>query len=291
MTKQSLLLRVGSIVLTGMLTGCNGGGGGGDSGNTPAAGNTTDVIDNLNQTYTGGSRYHSLYATDGSQQSTAVYGCGYEAFSTRAVLESEARTQGGTISVSTPDEWSGAVGSESIHFKKIGDGIMVDSRNAQETDISLYLPILLAEHMTVIEFSSPKNGLNPLAKVLAATKDATIPSDSKCTVGTAPTIPQDAINGQWNGYRMDYSPTTGSGSTTSANMTCTAQSCNISGMTTSPVILSEFKTGTWRTASGSRKLAGASITADQKLLSVFLCNSPIDESKTLESCSFFTFKR
>lgn len=282
---------MGSIVLTGMLTGCNGGGGGGDSGNTPAAGNTTDVIDTLNQTYGGGKRYHSLYATDGSQQSTATYGCGYETFLTRAELESSARSNGGTISISTSDEWSGSAGSESIHFKKVGDGIMVDSRDAVETDISLYLPVLVAEHMTVIEFSAAKNGLNALAKVLASTKDTSIPSDSKCTVGTAPAIAQDAINGQWNGYRMDYSPTTGSGSTISANMTCTAQSCNISGLTTTPVILSEFKTGTWRTASGSRQLAGASITADQKLLSVFLCNSPLDESKTLENCSFFTFKR
>ncbi len=272
-----------------LLAGCNGGGS--DGGNAPAAGNTTDVIDTLIQSYSGGSRYISLKATDGPQQSSPAHGCGREDFLTKAVLESDISKQGGTIFTSSPDEWRGAVGDESIHFKKIGDGIMVDSRDAQETDISLYLPKLLAEHMTVIEFSAAKNGLNALARVLASTKDTTIPSDGKCTVGTLPTIAKEAINGQWTGYRMDVSPTTRSGSTTSANMTCTAESCDISGLTASPVILSEFSSGTWRTASGSRQLAGASITANQKLLSAFLCNSPLDESKTLENCSFFTFKR
>jgi hypothetical protein len=28
-----------------------------------------------------------------------------------------------------------------------------------------------------------------------------------------------------------------------------------------------------------------------QLASVFLCNSPLDEKKTFENCSFFTFKR
>jgi hypothetical protein len=280
---------VSGVACAILLAGCNGGGS--DGGNAPAAGNATDVIDTLIQSYSGGSRYISLNATDGPLQSSPAHGCSREDFSTRAVLESDVSKQGGTIFASS--RMSGVEQSamnQSIS-RKLAMAFMVDSRDAQETDISLYLPQLLAEHMTVIEFSAAKNGLNAMAKVLASTKDATIPSDGKCSVGTLPTIAKEAINGQWNGYRMDYSPTTKSGSTTNVNMTCTAQSCDISGLTTSPVILSEFSNGTWRTASGSRQLAGASITADQKLLSAFCVIRHWDESKTLENCSFFTFKR
>jgi hypothetical protein len=219
-------------------------------------------------------------------------------FPDRATTEAEVLKQGGSVTSSSSTEWCGTAAGESICLKQIDKVFVIDSRTAQQNYVELYMTGLVTNRMTFIYFDSHNynfsNGqYEPLAVVETSSRDTSIPEGAAgCSNQIQPTQTKDAIDGNWTGYKATYDPLTINGSTAAATVSCLNQSCTISDIPGVTFTLSDFRSGgTWKTAAGAQKLAGATISADRQLLSMFVCNAPLDESKTFENCSFFTLKR
>lgn len=254
-----------------------------------------DVFD-LNSHRAGGNR--SVDSTISNITKGSGNGCGYSYPRTRVESDQLMQQSGGSTTLSTFTEWCGAATGQTACIKGFGKLLVDDELLSVEVrTIRLNMMELMPGHWTVIEFNSlefnpfGKNG--PMTNVSAVRSDAIVGPSVVCDRSVQPTQIKEAINGSWVGYKATYSPDTMVGSTATATVSCASQICIInssSGATS--VNLSSFDfTGVWATAFGAPKLAGALMTGDHQLLSMFVCNSPLDEAKTFENCSFFTFKR
>ena len=284
------------LLFTVLLIGCGGGGGG--SGSSSNGGATPDLFQSLStNVFTGG--YRSVSKVVADTGNTTITSCGYQgAFYDRATIEAELLKQGGSVTISTSTEWCGTAAGETGCIKQFDKVFVIDSRSAQQNTVDLYMTGLVANRMTVITFDSLtynfSNGkYEPLAVVETSSRDASIPEGAAgCSNQIQPTQTNDAINGNWTGYKATYDPLTIKVSTAAATVSCVNQSCTTSDLPGVTVTLSDFRSGgTWEAAAGAPRLAGATISADRQLLSMFVCNAPLDESKTFENCSFFTLKR
>lgn len=268
-----------------LLLACGGGGGGSSSSSTPA----TDVIANYIAVAIGGQQKIGVDVTEASP--TYTNGCGFSSFaaSDHATFEQQLRTMGATILVSSPTEFCATLNGETDCMKQINQAVVSDSRLPSSTAIKIYMPGLLANRYTNVVFNG--DSVNGITNVFAKTKDSTIGTGGACT-STQPLQTSGAVNGSWSGYQLNYSPISKTGTTSAATATCTNQNCTIVGSRSASFVLTDFNNiGGWRTAIGASFLAGASISSDLQLLSMFTCSTPLDKTKSLENCSFFTFKR
>jgi hypothetical protein len=228
-----------------------------------------------------------------------INSCGYmEPFYDRATTEESLAKVGGYVTSSSSTEWCGTGAGESGCLKQFGRVFVFDSRyqSPQQTTIDLYMTGLLANRMTVIKYDSHtynfSNGeYEPTTIVESSSLDTSILKGYTNCIDQQPTQTKDAIDGNWTGYKATYSPITMNGATAAATVSCVNQSCTTFDSAGVTFTLPDFNSGTWKTADGAPKLAGAAISADRQLLSMFVCSAPLDESKTFENCSFFTLKR
>ena len=146
---------------------------------------------------------------------------------------------------------------------------------------------LVPNHETWISYSSTDN----FANIRSATKNSSITQAQNCPQ-PATTQTADAINGAWTGYKLSYALTSKTGTSTVASLNCANQVCTITdGASTVAALPSFSSSGAWKTAVGASKFVGASISSDKSLLSMFVCNAPLDESRTFDNCGFYSFKR
>jgi len=259
---------------------------------SPASSNT-DLFQALAENVIlGGSRMVTTSVSDSTFSAGA--GCGYKSpyvAYDRATLESLAVAQGIRVTASTQNEFCGSNGTYTECLKKIDNIFVMDTHDDILDDyaIEIYLTGLTKSHMTNVSFDT----MTKRARVESLSKDTSITNGSTCLSSLMPVAQyKEYINGNWVGYKANYAPSTKTGSTEAAKLSCTNQVCSILDSTTVTFTLSRFDTdGVWQTASGSSKLVGASLTVDRQLLSMFACNAPLDEAKTFENCSFYTFKR
>lgn len=249
-----------------------------------------EVFEGLIAATNGGYRASGVSITDGSSSSTIS--CGYGSYVTtnsasfRALLEQTVVNAGGTVNVSTQKEWCGTAGGETNCVKQIDNAIVVETQSSAITSVQVHLPGLLNDRLTTIKFD---NKSNKIALISSRSKDAAIVSGS-CSNAAQPSPLKDAINGNWTGYEFTYSTAGRVGLTSPSGMSCASQSCTFSSGGVLPPF--DFSSTTfWRTSNGASTAAGAVLSTDLQLLSMFVCNSPLDEAKTFQNCRFFSLKR
>lgn len=248
----------------------------------------SDVFELFIASDNGGYRNRLISIADSIGSSSTS--CGYTKIETangttfRAMLEDSVRNSGGNVILSNPSEWCGTAMSETNCIKQFDNVIVVDGRKDASTNIEIRMLGLLSGQSSVVKFDSSSRG----ATLSSVTKDASVTSGSCSNTGQT-TPNSDAINGSWTGYEFSYTSTTRSGATTPRSMSCANQVCTLSTGVTLPIF--SFSKGTWKTQAGGASIAGAVLTPGFQLLSMFLCNAPLDQARTLESCGFYTFKR
>lgn len=256
-----------------------------------------DVFD-LNNHHAGGSRSSSVNTTKGGGQS-----CGYASLLSRAEMGQRLQQAGGSVTLSNLTEWCGTLAGQTACMKGFGK-LLVTTEPYSSTGqvVTLYMTELLPNHWTEVEFDNLGFNNKPTTNISAVNSDASVLDGAACSFSSLPVLSKEFINGEWIGYKATYSLSSTVGSTSLATASCFNQVCTVN--TSSDVIsinLSSFNLvsrygspasgGVWTTASGASQLAGATMTGDRQLLSMFICNTPLDQAKTFDNCSFFTFKR
>ena len=186
---------------------------------------------------------------------------------------------------STPTKWCGTASGQTGCYIQADKIFVIDSRSGLTTDVEIDMPGLVADRMTVVKYNS---------QYLAATmetrsRDATRTNSLNCPTMVSQSA--NAIDGNWVGYKAMYDTSAKTAASTSVSITCTNLACTLTDAPTSTVALSQLYNGTWSTSANAPKYAGASISDDRQLLSMFVCSAPLIESQALASCSFYTFKR
>ena len=243
----------------------------------------SELFDALASELNGGFRTRGALVTDGTPELVDV--CGISTVSTREEAEAQLRGAGGTITSSTPTEFCGTLEAESACFKLLGNVIVIDDRMPGLTVVDLTLTGLLPGRATEVAYGSD---FGP-AIIGSRTRDPSI-RDVPCSNASLPTPTRAAINGNWYGYEFAYSLASRSGTTTPSTMRCANLTCSVLGGTSATFTLSADPLP-WHTVQGAPRVAGMEISTDLQLLSMFVCSSPLDESKTFESCAFYTFRR
>lgn len=234
-----------------------------------------------------GLRYVGVDVADGTQNSSSV-GCGYTdpPPSSRSSFESLLESYGVSITTSTTTEICGSVSGVNACYRLIGGSYALQAQDPSYTEIELYLPQLIAGHMTSIEYSSDGG-----AKMASVQSDSSIPSSGSCTPQLI-TQPASAIDGVWRGYKARYFPSLGTGSTITASLNCSNQLCSVTdsqGDTASIQFSQQSSSGVWKGPTGATTNARAVMSPDKQLLSLYVCPSPLVESSAIENCSFYTF--
>jgi hypothetical protein len=192
---------------------------------------------------------------------------------------------GGTVVSSTPTKWCGIASGETSCFIKSDKIFIIDSRTAQSTNVEIYMPGLVADRMTVVSYDSENSDVS----IETNSRDSTRTDSSNCPAMVSQTA--NAIDGNWSGYKATYDLNAKTAASISVSISCVNRVCTLSDAPAATVALSQLNNGTWTTSANAPKYAGASISDDRQLLSVFVCSSPLIESQALASCSFYTFKR
>lgn len=241
----------------------------------------TDVFQAFSAT-AGGYRDRGVYPTKASSK----IGCGtVDSIPDRSTLNQFVANSGGNVIVSTSTEWCGQIGSELNCLKKFDNVVVTDQRIGTAIEIEIFLQGLLPNRMTTVSYSSNLRE----SEVSSRTLDSSVFS-SACSNSGQPTQAKEAINGDWAGYSVKYSPTSKVASLTANAMACRAQSCTILGAGSTTFTLSS--TVLWRTAPGATQLAGGAVSSDLALASMFVCNiATLDPARTFDDCTFFSFKR
>ena len=281
--QRKILVKVAICLSIFLISACGGGGGGG--GSSAAFDLIKEIFDN---TMVGGYQTVGSSINDGLNSSGSV-GCGFSAndANSQPVADSKIIGLGGKVNSSTPVEYCATVNGEVGCFKKIEKAYIEDGRSGASIIVNMTLTGLVQNHETRVDF----NSVNNYATMESVTKNSSITTGVNCPYPTG-TQTADAINGAWSGYKISYNTNTKSGVSAVATVNCSGQVCTVTDGTTTTATLSTFSNyGVWRTASGASKFSGASISSDKLLLSMFVCSAPLDESKTFDSCAFYTLKR
>ena len=185
--------------------------------------------------------------------------------------------------------------------------LILDDSNSNDREVEIYMTGLVENAFTMIDFRSYAGyslEIESHSKVTLpsnisscpalATQSPTSTNDWRTTtgVGGIRTQPSNAIDGNWTGYKASYSTSSWIGTTAPASLTCVNQSCTVSDSSNSVIELQQqYGGGAWKTAVNAPKIAGAALSEDRRLLSLYLCNQPLIKSEMLNMCSFYTFKR
>lgn len=235
-----------------------------------------------------GYRSVGVDVTDGTQDISSV-GCGYTdpLPSPRSSFESLLSDLGASITTSTTTTICASMGNESFCSRLIGGSYALQSDEPGYSEIDLYLPQLIAGHMTSIEYFSGDG----LAKMSSVQSDLSYSSDGTCAQQSI-TQPASAIDGVWRGYKARYFPSLGTGLTNTAALNCSNQLCTVTdsqGDTASIQFSQQSSNGVWKGPTGATTNARAVMSLDKQLLSLYVCPAPLVESSAIENCSFFTF--
>lgn len=235
-----------------------------------------------------GYRHVGVDVTDGTQNSSSV-GCGYAdpLPSSRSSFESLLINYGATITSSTTTAICASMSGESSCSRLIGGSYALQAQGPSYSEIELYLPQLIAGHMTSIEYSSS----NGVANMSSVQSDLSYSSGGSCAQQSI-TQPASAIDGVWRGYKTRYFPSLGTGSTITASLNCSNQLCSVTdsqGDTASIQFSQQSSNGVWKGPTGATTNARAVMSLDKQLLSLYVCPAPLVESSAIENCSFYTF--
>jgi hypothetical protein len=260
--------------------------------------NPIDVFE-LAWHHSGGSRFNSITVTENSPFINGSKGCGYGYQRSRAETEQNVLQSGGSVVVSNFTEWCGSLAGQTACIKAFDRLLVsVEPWSPQQTITTLYMTDLLPDHWTEIEFDNLAfnafGAARPETNVSAVSRDTSVGEGANCDISAQPTQSNEAINGVWVGYKATYSPSTMTGSTSPATLSCVSQVCTInalSGATSVNLSIFDSTKLAWAADSGAPKMAGAAITGDGQLLSMYICNVPLDKATAFDNCSFFTFKR
>ena len=275
--KNTIKLTLASSAMV-LLTACGGGGDGGGGGTT------SSVFQYIQANTFSGSTTVGLQINDDTQSYSS--GCGISSpIGDQATTEARLATLGGTILTSTPTKWCATASGETGCYIQADKVYVIDSRNGLTTDIEIGMPGLVANRKTVVEYNSQ----NLDATIYTTTLDSTRTNALNCPAMA--TQSADAVDGNWSGYKATYDSNTKTAASVTASISCTNRVCTLSDAPTTTITLSQLNNGTWSTSANAPKYAGASISDDRQLLSVFVCSAPLIESQALASCGFYTFKR
>ena len=243
----------------------------------------SDVFDAYFAAAGGGFRHRGIQVTDAAGSTRT--GCVVTTTVSRSDIEATVAQRGGRITASTPTLWCGSIGSDSVCLRQFGNVVVYEETDTGYAFSGAYLTGMFSDKFSVVEKDT--SDVTPNAYYYARTRDPSMTSPNPCP--SEPSIPANAINGNWTGYSFNYSPAAHAGFTALATMSCTNPTCSILGTSSATV---SFTQGVpWKTASGVAPLAGATMSSDQTLVSAFICNAPLDESRTFENCTFYTFRR
>lgn len=259
-----------------LLGACGGGGGGGG-----ASSSVFDYI--LANTFSGYTEV-GLRINDDTESSSS--GCGVNSpISDQSTVEANVASLGGTVITSTPTKWCGTASGQTGCYIQADKIFITDLRTAQSTDIEINMPGLVADRMTVVDYKSQ----NLAAAIQSRSRDSTRTDALNCPAMV--TQPANAIDGNWSGYKATYDVNSKTAASVSTSISCVNRVCSLSDAPAATIALSQLNNGTWSTSANAPKYAGASISDDRQLLSVFVCNAPLIESQAFTGCGFYTFKR
>ena len=264
-----------------MLMAC---GGGSSSGTPPVVGASSALFQALQaNTYSG---YTDVGSNINDSSSNSSSGCGiYSPVSDQAAVEAKITSLGGTVGASTPTKWCGTASGVTSCLLQFDKFFVSDVRAAQVNMLQIDMPGLVSDSRTVVKYISQDSS----ASIRTETRDSTRMNSSNCPVMATQTA--NAIDGSWLGYKATYNTSNWTGTSTSVNISCVNQVCTLSDAPTTTITLRQVNNGTWSTIANAQKYAGASVSDDRQLLSLFVCSAPLIEAQTFASCSFYTFKR
>lgn len=256
-----------------------------------------DVFE-LTWNHSGGSRFNAITVTENSAFINGGKGCGYGYQLSRAEMEQNIHQAGGSVDTSNFTEWCGSLAGQTACIKAFDRLLVaVEPWSPQRRITTLYMTDLLPDHWTEIEFDNLAfnafGPAGPATNVSAVSRDASVGEGANCDMSAQATQAKEAINDVWVGYKAIYSPSTMTGSTSPATLSCVSQVCTINTLSGSTSVdLSNFDSSKllWAAAPRASKMAGAAMTGDGQLLSMYVCNAPLDKTTAFDNCSFFTFK-
>ncbi len=245
-----------------------------------------------------------------SNINTPLHGCGFDGSKTatydQSFMTKLATSNGVTINESNATKWCAGAGDQFHCLMDFGTILIQDSRGTN-TFITIDMIGLIDGAVTQVIYDSVHgSSISSRSKVLLPAVISDCPdlanqqldsiaswqrgggySSPTSTIQSA-----TAIDGAWVGYKAAYSAATMISTTSSASLTCFNQVCSASDLNGVFFTLNQqFDNGTWKTDTNAAKVVGAAISDDRRLLSLFLCNTPLTVSNTLDACSFYTLKR
>lgn len=238
-------------------------------------------------------------------------GCGFDGSENtqydKEYIESLVKSVSGLVTTSTSTKWCAELGNDKTCLGQFGKLLILDILG-NNRDVRIFMTGLVENALTHIEIgidvgytsstiqsrskvTLPSNipSCPQLATQSPTSKDSWFYSSGPYSI---PTQPSNALDGNWTGYKASYSTSSWIGTTAPASLTCVNQSCTVSDSSNSVIELQQQSGGgTWKTAVNAPKIAGAALSEDRRLLSLFVCNKPFVNSQMLDLCSFYTFKR
>jgi hypothetical protein len=273
-----------------------------DSKNEVVAG---DLLESFKANAIGG--YTLVVNTIDDNLSGSGSGCGFDGSESeiydKAYIESKVKSVSGLVTTSTSTQLCGELGNGKFCISQFDKLFVMDSLGDKRS-VEIYMTGLVENALTHIEFDSAYGRIQSRSKVALPSNISSCPelaaqSESSenrwwSTIGpySIPTQSANALDGNWAGYKASYSTSSWIGTTAPASLTCVNQSCTVSDSSNSVIELQQqYGGGAWKTAVNAPKIAGAALSGDRRLLSLFLCNKPFINSQILDTCSFYTFKR
>jgi hypothetical protein len=233
-------------------------------------------------------------------------GCGFDVSESydKEYFENKVKSVSGLVTTSTSTKWCAELGNEKSCFRQFDKLLILDNLGSNR-EVEIYITGLVENAYTHIDFDSAFGSkIQSRSKVAVPSNISNCPDLSTQSVtsknnwsnsqgpNSTPTQPSNALDGNWTGYKASYSTSSWIGTTNAASLTCVNQSCTVSDPSNSVIELQQQSGGgTWKTAVNAPKIAGAALSEDRRLLSLFLCNKPFVNSQMLDMCSFYTFKR
>ena len=264
---------------------------------------TSDVFESFKANALGG--YTLVSNAIDNNLSGSGSGCGFEGSEgyDKKFFENKVKSVSGLVTTSTSTKWCAEFDNKKICLRQFDKLLIWDDLGSSTVEI--YMTGLVENAMTYIYFDSGYDSrIQSRSKVAVPSNISNCPDLATQSVTSKnnwfnelflygiPIQPSNALDGHWSGYKATYNTSNEIGTTVTASLACVNQSCTVSDSSSSVIELQQqHGGGTWKTAVNAPKIAGAALSGDRRLLSLFLCNQPLIKSEMLNMCSFYTLKR
>jgi hypothetical protein len=236
-------------------------------------------------------------------------GCGFQASESESydkkAMESDVKLLNGSVTISTSTKWCAELDNYKVCLAQFDKLLILDRITNEQRHVEIYMTGLVEDAITYTDFTaSYGSSIESRSKVTLPSNISSCPdlatqsptSKDDWSRGSRPSgfpnQPSNALDGNWTGYKASYSTSSEVGTTAPASLTCVNQSCTVSDPSNAVIELQQQSGGgAWKTAVNAPKVAGAALSGDRRLLSLFLCNKPFLNSQMLDTCSFYTLKR